>query len=855
MISLPKDVHEAVEQGLSVVVPSRQRAQAVRLAYAATALARGRRVWATPDVLPLDAWLARELERSAAGGADVPRILAPAEEWLLWRQATAQLTNDLDLISRGPLSDSLRQSSRLALEYGIDIDTLRGAAGTEARLLHDVDRLVRTRAQALGADTAAQLADGRVGGEQPVMIAGVARPSPYLSQLGYATRLRTPEPAANAKPRALIAGDTEDELERIADWCRDRIRKQPDARLLVILSGAAEARERLLTIVRQTVDPQGSRRDEVAAIEGGAPLSRAPLAAHALHSLDWLAGQAEFADVSAWLCAPYWTVPDAQRARLDLWLRDRAGLELDPRKMLAMLADVPDAQALAAHIQAALQKLGTGSASPRQWSERFRDALVALGWPGSRTLNSDAEQTRARFVELLDDFGQLASAAPSIAREHAIAWLRELAGRTAFRPASGDPLVTISPTFADPIVRYDGIWVAGLHADAWPQPVQPDPFLPLAKQIAAGIPAASATGRAEEARTLMAAWQVSTDELVLSAPSRADDVELSISPLLVPFIEPAEEHKPSWIALRLHREGRTQGFQDPTGLPWNASLPLPSGTRSVELQNLCAFRAYAELRLGGGELGEPEPGVPADVRGKLLHAALEALWRVLGSSRGLLDMPVEQLDALIAKCVDDAAGAAFGRSLESPAQARESLRTRRLIRALCDLERQRSPFSVQATEQSRTFQLGAAQLRVRIDRIDQLERGGVAILDYKSGKPVSGDWESERPTHPQLLAYLAAVDDDVRALATVNVTVAKGIRFSGVAADGDVLPNVRSNDARAWELRRGEWIACVERLASEFLAGRAVVDPMPGACDYCEIKGICRIADRGADAPEAAADE
>ena len=95
----------------------------------------------------------------------------------------------------------------------------------------------------------------------------------------------------------------------------------------------------------------------------------------------------------------------------------------------------------------------------------------------------------------------------------------------------------------------------------------------------------------------------------------------------------------------------------------------------------------------------------------------------------------------------------------------------------------------------------------------------------------------------------------MRALATVNVTVAKGVRFAGVAAEGDVLPHVKSNDARAWPVRRSEWLACVEKLAAEFLAGRAVVDPMPGACDYCEIRSICRIADRGEGMPEAVTDE
>ena len=68
MIRLPQDVFRAIELGHTVVVPSRQRSEAVRLAYAAEALAAGRAVWNTPDVLPLDTWLTREIElRSAAG--------------------------------------------------------------------------------------------------------------------------------------------------------------------------------------------------------------------------------------------------------------------------------------------------------------------------------------------------------------------------------------------------------------------------------------------------------------------------------------------------------------------------------------------------------------------------------------------------------------------------------------------------------------------------------------------------------------------------------------------------------------------------------------------------------------------
>jgi hypothetical protein len=80
LIRLPIELSEVIKQGGAVIVPSRQRAHAARLAYAAAELAQGHRVWATPDILTVDAWFTRALERHAASaGTDLPRILSPAE--------------------------------------------------------------------------------------------------------------------------------------------------------------------------------------------------------------------------------------------------------------------------------------------------------------------------------------------------------------------------------------------------------------------------------------------------------------------------------------------------------------------------------------------------------------------------------------------------------------------------------------------------------------------------------------------------------------------------------------------------------------------------------------------------------
>jgi probable DNA repair protein len=871
LIRLPSDVVERVLAGGTVVVASRQRAHAARLAFAAAQLSKGVRVWSSPDILPVDAWLIREIEQLAAGTV-LPRVLSPAEEWLLWRQCTAEATQDIELLNRGALAESLRRSSALAAESGIELSSA-APFGAEAQLLQKTQRAVDARYRALGAapvhSLLGPLASSRTG---EVMCAGFLQRAPRLEALGGVHR--APGGPGAARPAVAIAADETDELESIARWCKRQIATNPEARLLVIVPGSPGARERLATLIRQAVDPNawlspdapGARAGDLVVIEGGAPLAQVPVIAHALATLQWLGGSsAEFEAVSEWLRAPYWQAPGAGlRARIDLWLRESRRMSVNGGEWGAMLSTAPapiarGAQELARQIDAGTQALSGGGASPREWSERFRAALAAVHWPGERVRDSSEQQTVVRLHELLDEFGQLAASVRGMSRAEAIHWFGELAVRTSFRPADEDAVVTISAALADPVVLYDGIWVAGLHAEAFPQPVQPDPFLPLAAQISAGIPAASASGRLAEARVLLMAWRAAAGELVLSAPARVEDLELLPSPLLAEWLDAGNvdrPHAPSWLPQLLHRPGMLEFFEDTAGVPWPAGQTLPAGTRSLELQNLCAFRAYAELRLGSAELGVPEPGVAPDIRGQLLHAALQVLWGQLRDSATLRDHAESSLELLIERSVDEAASSILGPVSggdRSALFARECRRTIRLIKKLCVLERGRDPFRVLDTEFEQTLTLSGAQMKVRIDRLDALEGGGRAILDYKSGRRTAADWYAERPSHPQLLAYLAAIGEDVVAMATVNVT-AREVRFDGIAHSSRLLPKVRgveapsgADPAAAWQIRTREWLACVERLASSFLAGRAGVDPKPGACDYCHAVSVCRISDRGID--------
>ena len=836
-----------------------------------------RQVWASLDVQTPSRWARRECERLAENAPDAwPRLLAPAEEWLLWREATQEAARGYPFLDTGLVAELLQRSSERAAEYGIALSS--AAADSEAALLYGAQRGFVARCQALNAASVTALIPRlrASGGAPEFLLRGFGVVPPWLASFARAPARQGTHRLehAAAAVRGVRTADALSQLESIAQWCRELLRAQPDARLLIMLPGPEGARERLAELIRDALDPGAKLAPSHTAralvgIEGGDPFGALALPSQALLTLNFLAGAViEVELIGRWLTSPCWETPDAaRRAHLALLLRERGPTGLGLRQFLGALQLAPRelkpaARELDTRLRQAERRFAEGRASPRRWSERFEAALSALGWPGVLATDGTAHQTRLRWRELLEEFGELAASVATLERGAALELLRALAMRTSYRPSDEGVPVTVSPLLADPVVIYDGIWVGSLDADALPQPPAPDPFLPLQAQIAAGVPEASVARRRAQGDGLFAAWRRGTRELVLSVPARDEDRELLPSPYLAGLACEEVSAAKLWLPLRLHRQGCTEHITDVRGTTFNPLTPLPGGTRALTLQNTCAFRAYAELRLGAVPLEHAEPGVPMDQRGLLLHAALQILWAELRNSQALAALDEGALEVLITQCVAQAARALqaeVGRgrrarrapdtqfdlfAVLSPALERECERATGLIRRLCALERTRPAFTVEATEQMAELALGGGRVRLRLDRIDRIA-GGRAVLDYKSGRPGSPDWYGERPTHPQLLAYLAALGSDVLALATVNLT-AREVRFTGVAATGDLLPKVKTLPVTAeaaadWSAQCSRWQAAIERLIRAFLAGDAQVDPAPGACDYCHLTDVCRV--------------
>jgi ATP-dependent helicase/nuclease subunit B len=892
----------------------------VRLAYAATQLERSRQAWRTPDVRPLRAWLERESFRAAEAGASSARPLRPPEEWLLWREATAEATRDTEWSLGDHLAEPLRRAARVMADWHIPDSVLEAADTPEGDVLSRALRRLEERCRAARAAPSHELA-ARLRSwtpDRPAAFAGFTEATPARRTLAESWAQRSvasaqagedllAERVAAAEGAAYVsrASDAIEELELAAEWCRSKLVGDAQARLLVVIPDLPRRGAEAQRVLAQALEPHrvlavmdGPPASRVLAVEGGERLSSSPLVRHALTTLRFLAGTLEFEALSEWLRASFWRAPaDAERAQLDAWLRCTLRIEVTAPDLGRALEAVPGAlsvgaKALDEALRAAARVLGPleERAPPAEWARRFDEALGAAGWPGVRSLSSAELQTRARFAELLADFLSLGVHLGHLSGYRAVHLFEALAERTVFAPASGDAAVTLTSALEDPVVHYDGIWVAGLHADAWPPPVSIDPFIPLAAQRRAGIPSASALGTASRARELLARWRRSTPELNLSWPAWGEERAYLASPLLAAF--PQREPRRalerfSPLERTIRRARRIERFEDEAGEPWPARLPLPGGVRALEHQARCPFRAYAELRLACVPIETPRPGIDPRERGRFLHRALELLWQRLADSSRLeaahrrgelprsIELSVAQAaeerlrarhpaipgsSAMPAGEVPPAAlspGALPAAELALRAQwQRERARAVRLLSQLLALERERPPFRVLALERSARLELGGALMDVRIDRIDELADGGRVIFDYKTGRPALPDWLAERITDPQLPAYLLAAGERAVAIATVGLSE-QGVAYRGLADRAGRLPQIEpleresppgqsgagSAELDAWRTQLGRWRAALEHLAGEFLSGAAAVHPVAEACRRCHLQVFCRIAE------------
>jgi probable DNA repair protein len=691
--------------------------------------------------------------------------------------------------------------------------------------------------------------------------------------------LRCDAPCFTGSVRRAELESPRDELEHAARWARARLEAAGDRapRIGIVVPELANRRREASRIFSRVLGPASAIPGEAPSplfnLSLGEPLGAYPLVDAALALIELSSGPVQFDRASRLIRSPFIDSAEAEqaeRARLDAALRKLAPASLSLARLCMLLSQetqrrgAPACARLAALLDRMLDASRESARAPAcEWARRFTRALDAAGFPGERALDSTEYQTLGKWREVLAELAAMGAVAGEWSGAEARARLRALCADTVFQPKSGGAPVQVLGLLESAGLAFDHLWVSGLTESAWPIAARPHPLIAPSLQRRAGIPQASPEEAFRVDQAMTRAWRSAAPEVVFSSARADGDRELLASPLIADIASVAPEGIgiPEYPRRRelLFRAGREKGAMttrhDDVG-PAVGGVAAQGGTRILVDQAACPFRAFAHFRLDARALEHPEPGLGPMERGTLLHAMMAKLWETLRDSATLRRTDDAALTVLIEAAAAHAVEAVRierpGR-LEGAFAEMERERLARLARAWLEIERDRPPFEVAMREEPLTLSAGNLRINGRIDRVDRLEGGGLAVIDYKTGRVSVAGWMGERPDDAQLPLYaLAAGEPDVRAVAFARLR-SGDLGFSGLAREAGSLPGVQPIDryrgagaVASWEELLARWRSEVDQLGENFASGDARVDPkaLLATCRWCDLKPLCRVHER-----------
>ena len=874
-----KNILHLIKAGIPVLTVNTRLSRYLRARFDSEMQLNGDAAWPTPVVMPLFSWIESLWNES---WPDRPLLSGTRSQALWERVVSSDRFLSKEIIMNSGVAKTAYDAYTMIREYRITLpDDIY--LTEEAKALKrwaevyekEVDHLGFVEQASLSEKVTELIRNRSISVPDTVVFAGFDEISPRMASLikvieGGGGRVAFwPEHQENLKP--VYVREYTDEVEEVIQasrWARKTLR--PGTRIGFIVPDL----ERYKKIIRreftselnpEAVFPWRDTKD-VFNISLGTPLSEEPLVKTALEILSIGEEAVDINEISAVLLSPYFAISDEEHlslARLDATLKKEGrfiaslagiGRIIDRNKMSSLLG-------FRRRLDNWLKALGESRKRelPSRWSENLSILLKNIEFPSKRyTLTSSEYQVLKGWNGLLRGLASLDDLLGQINRSEAVSHLTKMAGDTIHQPESEECPIQVMGLLESSGLCFDHSWILGAHSDAFPAQPSPNPFIPLFVQKRHDLPHSTPERELAFSKRLLSKIFNSSDLFEVSFPKVVDKKEVFISPLFdcaCPSLEEAQLlADSSRIKDAVHSGMAIEDMPTDTDIPPDEEEVgmITGGTSIIKDQSWCPFRAFAIHRLDASGIDSPALGLSLQNRGSIVHAALKAFWDRVGDSAGLKTIIANnELDRYIRESVREAFRRNY--SIEPLSERYLELEQERVLGVLREwidgVDSKRGDFIVEKTEYKTDIAIEGLTIKARLDRIDSVNDGKKIIIDYKTGECSKSDWLTERPKEPQLLVYNLVDSFDAISFAKVKPGECG---FTGISKEDDILPGVSSFEKdvklrdkiqgiNTWDELTESWKGVVNSLARQFMEGKNAVDPIEKACDYCDLKGLCRI--------------
>jgi ATP-dependent helicase/nuclease subunit B len=656
------------------------------------------------------------------------------------------------------------------------------------------------------------------------------------------------------------AEDVGAEILIMAHWAKQALQNNPGGSLIgCIVPKLEQRRNEVLKTFNRVFSDQPTAFD----LSAPCRLGEIPIVAIALKLFELGEACIDLQTLGLLLRTPFIGASSQERfarAQLDVHLRSFRTQTLSVETILGLAAEEGQSfycpiwrdQVVNFRSQLIADKLGV--CLPSVWAGKILDYLNVLGWPGERPVNSDQKEVIEAFEKMLTTFSTLDVVCKTMHWNQALLRLARMASQTFFQSLPMWPFAPIQILGSLEAIGcvFTQVWVLGLTDETWPQPPQLNPLIPSELQSKFDIPHASAARELNFSHRITEQFCSLAPKVIFSSASYDGDVQQQPSRLInvFPTISLTElDLEALSIAEKKFQRDNCEYFVDVSAPKVVLGERIRGGVSLFKLQAACPFRAFAEIRLQAKALNRIRSHIDRKEQGSLVHHVLELIWKTLKNQATLLSYSTENLHQLVENKVDDAINQLYVGQSNLLNNGFNRIERKRLIQLLlCWLELQEKPrpaFNVVALESEAQIEFANLALKVRIDRIDEVEEIGKKLLiDYKTGSVAREDWFGERLNEPQLPLYCVSSGVPMSGVLFAQMKAGE-LLFKGIAEEGIEIQGVQCVSVKTWSDQNVLWRSQLENLALQFSKGDARVDPKEGAetCRFCELKMLCRVND------------